>query len=119
MHRQCGDCDKPESGELASPSSGVGSKLAVDSRGYGLNIVQLIRGKRNFTRTAVHAAPRPFLFIALNAIDSARLTMHLSDQLFISHKHRFDDGLPNLEEVQETEMEGKLMALETPILVIF
>ena len=38
---------------------------------------QLMRGKRNFTRTAVHAAPRPFLFVALSNLNSARLTMHL------------------------------------------
>ncbi|KAI4920111.1 hypothetical protein J4E90_002251 [Alternaria incomplexa] len=62
---------------------------------------ELIRGKRNFTRTAVHAAPKPFLFIALNASDTPRLTMHLNDQFFISHKHQADDGLPNLEELQE------------------
>ncbi|KAH6642260.1 hypothetical protein C7974DRAFT_98312 [Boeremia exigua] len=60
--------------------------------------LELIRGKRNFTRTAVHAAPRPFLFIALNDLDPTRLTMHLNDQFFISHKHYFEDGLPNLEE---------------------
>ncbi|KAL1797813.1 hypothetical protein ACET3X_004419 [Alternaria dauci] len=66
-----------------------------------IQALELIRGKRNFTRTAVHAAPRPFLFIALNASDSPRLTMHLNDQFFISHKHQMDDGLPNIEELQE------------------
>jgi hypothetical protein len=39
--------------------------------------VQLIRGKRNFTRTAVHAAPKPFIFISLGEADTSRLTMHL------------------------------------------
>ncbi|KAI4683771.1 uncharacterized protein J4E84_006609 [Alternaria hordeiaustralica] len=66
-----------------------------------IQALELIRGKRNFTRTAVHAAPKPFLFIALNALDTPRLTMHLNDQFFISHKHQADDGLPNLEELQE------------------
>lgn len=41
------------------------------------NTEQLIRGKRNFTRTAVHAAPKPFLFIALSSMGTERLTMHL------------------------------------------
>lgn len=36
-----------------------------------------MRGKRNFTRTAVHAAPRPFLFVALDGLNTTRLTMHL------------------------------------------
>ncbi|KAI4617652.1 uncharacterized protein J4E87_008288 [Alternaria ethzedia] len=66
-----------------------------------IQALELIRGKRNFTRTAVHAAPKPFLFIALNASDTPRLTMHLNDQFFISHKHQADDGLPNLEELHE------------------
>jgi hypothetical protein len=79
----------------------------------------LIRGKRNFTRTAVHAAPRPFLFVSLQVNGSARLTTHLvsflplesrpfidtfthdlqNDQFFISHKHQEEDGLPNLEDL--------------------
>lgn len=41
------------------------------------HIVQLMRGKRNFTRTAVHAAPRPFLFIALNKSGLSRMVTHL------------------------------------------
>ncbi|KAF1834663.1 hypothetical protein BDW02DRAFT_323358 [Decorospora gaudefroyi] len=68
-----------------------------------IQALELMRGKRNFTRTAVHAAPRPFLFIALAASGTSRLTMHLRDQFFISHKHQTDDGLPNLEEGQEKE----------------
>ncbi|KAF2111593.1 hypothetical protein BDV96DRAFT_499368 [Lophiotrema nucula] len=65
--------------------------------------LELIRGKRNFTRTAVHAAPRPFLFIALNTSSTARLTSHLNDQFFISHRHLADDGLPNVEDLQAKE----------------
>ncbi|KAF2646358.1 hypothetical protein P280DRAFT_512538 [Massarina eburnea CBS 473.64] len=65
--------------------------------------LELMRGKRNYTRTAVHAAPKPFLFIALNASGTARLNAHLNDQFFISHKHQTEDGLPNLEELQDNE----------------
>ncbi|KAF2658937.1 hypothetical protein K491DRAFT_702587 [Lophiostoma macrostomum CBS 122681] len=65
--------------------------------------LELIRGKRNFTRTAVHAAPRPFLFIALNVSGTARLTTHLNDQIFISHKHQPEDGFANLEDLQGKE----------------
>ncbi|KAF3031994.1 hypothetical protein E8E12_000612 [Didymella heteroderae] len=66
-----------------------------------IQALELMRGKRNFTRTAVHAAPRPFLFVALNGLTTTRLTMHLNDQFFMSHKHYFEDGLPNLEEQHE------------------
>ncbi|KAF1846868.1 uncharacterized protein K460DRAFT_280504 [Cucurbitaria berberidis CBS 394.84] len=66
-----------------------------------IQALELIRGKRNFTRTAVHAAPKPFLFIALNSTGTPRLTMHLNDQFSISHHHLVNDGLPNLEDLQE------------------
>lgn len=52
----------------------------------------------------MHAAPRPFLLIALNEAGSARLTVHLNDQFFISHKHDADDGYPNLEEMLPNEV---------------
>lgn len=82
-----------------------------------------MRGKRNFTRTAVHAAPRPFLFIALNVKDSQRLDIHLvssrshadvlmidywnqNDQFFISHDHQADDELPHLEEIYEQKLKS-------------
>ncbi|KAF2264854.1 hypothetical protein CC78DRAFT_532963 [Lojkania enalia] len=68
-----------------------------------IQALELIRGKRNFTRTAVHAAPRPFLFIALNVSGSARLTTHLNDRFLILHKHHAGDSLPNLEELQIKE----------------
>lgn len=63
--------------------------------------IKLIRGKRNFTRTAVHAAPRPFLLVSLSVSRTQRLTEHLNDAFFISHKHQAQDGLPNLEELQD------------------
>ncbi|XP_014556265.1 hypothetical protein COCVIDRAFT_100376 [Bipolaris victoriae FI3] len=81
----------------------VARELNRASEQVQIQALELIRGKRNFTRTAVHAAPKPFLFIALNAADSPRLTMHLNDQFFISHRHQAEDGLPNLEELQEKE----------------
>ncbi|KAF1957930.1 hypothetical protein CC80DRAFT_515406 [Byssothecium circinans] len=65
--------------------------------------LELMRGKRNYTRTAVHAAPKPFLFIALNARGTGRLTTHLNDQFLISHKHQQGDELANLEDSQEKE----------------
>ncbi|KAF2848062.1 hypothetical protein T440DRAFT_175715 [Plenodomus tracheiphilus IPT5] len=66
--------------------------------------LELLRGKRNFTRTAVHAAPRPFLFISLNASGTQPLMSHLNDEFLISHKHQAEDGLPNLEELQDQHL---------------
>ncbi|EOA87204.1 hypothetical protein ACJQWK_10409 [Exserohilum turcicum] len=81
----------------------IARNLNHTSEQVQIQALELLRGKRNFTRTAVHAAPKPFLFIALNASGSSRLTMHLNDQFFISHKHQVEDGLPNLEELQEKQ----------------
>ncbi|KAF1970649.1 hypothetical protein BU23DRAFT_581979 [Bimuria novae-zelandiae CBS 107.79] len=78
----------------------VAKNLNQASNQVQIQALELIRGKRNYTRTAVHAAPKPFLFIALNAVGTAPLSLHLSDHICISHKHQLEDGLPNLEELQ-------------------
>ena len=66
----------------------------------------------------MHVAPKPFLLIALNALGTAPLTLHLvssrpsdgcealpnfmqCDQIFVSHKHQPEDGLPNFEEFRD------------------
>jgi hypothetical protein len=75
-----------------------------------------MKKKRIFTRTAVHAAPRRFLLIALlsdGGLDST-LVSHLvrvieqersaivdgaqNDDFFISHYHSSSDGFPNVAE---------------------
>ncbi|KAF1990021.1 hypothetical protein K402DRAFT_444535 [Aulographum hederae CBS 113979] len=66
-----------------------------------IQALELIRGKRIFSRTAVHTAPKRFLFISLQASGSPKLVPHLNDRFFISHTHAAEDGLPNLEEVQQ------------------
>ncbi|KAG9200552.1 hypothetical protein G6514_006894 [Epicoccum nigrum] len=76
----------------------IAKNLNRTSSQVQIQALELIRGKRNFTRTAVHAAPRPFLFVALTNLNTTPLTMHLNDQFFISHKHYYEDGLPNIEE---------------------
>ncbi|KAF2734512.1 hypothetical protein EJ04DRAFT_493463 [Polyplosphaeria fusca] len=81
----------------------IAKNLNTASAQVQTQALELIRGKRNFTRTAVHAAPKPFLFIALNLTGSPRLTTHLNDHFFISHSHRAEDGLPNLEELNHKD----------------
>ncbi|KAL6703554.1 hypothetical protein ACN47E_009579 [Coniothyrium glycines] len=82
----------------------IATNLNTASTEVQIQALELIRGKRNFTRTAVHAAPKPFLLVALNIVDSERLTMHLNDQFFISHRHRDEHGFPNLEELQNEDI---------------
>ncbi|KAF2706010.1 hypothetical protein K504DRAFT_387494 [Pleomassaria siparia CBS 279.74] len=81
----------------------IAKNLNTASSNVQIQALELMRGKRNFTRTAVHAAPRPFLLISLNVVGTVRLTTHLRDQFFISHMHQADDGLPNLEELHDKE----------------
>ncbi|KAF2762705.1 hypothetical protein EJ05DRAFT_491055 [Pseudovirgaria hyperparasitica] len=64
--------------------------------------LELIRGRRIFTRTTVHVAPKPFLLIALLPEDHiGSMNRHLIDHFFISHRHGPADELPNLEELGE------------------
>ncbi|KAF2873499.1 hypothetical protein BDV95DRAFT_517307 [Massariosphaeria phaeospora] len=82
----------------------IAKNLNKASAQVQVQALELMRGKRNFTRTAVHAAPRPFLFVALNVGGTARLSTHLADQFFISHKHQDVHGLPNLEELESKDL---------------
>ncbi|KAF2138766.1 uncharacterized protein K452DRAFT_255614 [Aplosporella prunicola CBS 121167] len=77
----------------------VAKNLDCAHRQVQTQVLELIRGKRIFTRTAVYPVPKRFLFISLLASHSgANLTPHLNDHFFISHYHQTEDGLPNLEE---------------------
>jgi hypothetical protein len=55
----------------------VAKNLNRASSQVQIQALELIRGKRNFTRTAVHAAPKPFLFVALDVVGTESLTLHL------------------------------------------
>ncbi|OJD31185.1 uncharacterized protein BKCO1_5100083 [Diplodia corticola] len=79
----------------------IAKNLNLSPRQVQTQALELIRGRRIFTRTAVHTAPKRFLFIALLASDpDISLTPHLNNQFFISHYHQYEDGFPNLEEYQ-------------------
>ncbi|KAF2083986.1 hypothetical protein K490DRAFT_69249 [Saccharata proteae CBS 121410] len=72
-----------------------------------IQALELIRGKRIFTRTAVHSVPKRFLFIALlSSATETGLTPHLNHQFFISHYHQEEDGLPNVEELKGSPHPG-------------
>jgi hypothetical protein len=67
-----------------------------------IQVLELMRTKRLYTRTSVQTAPKNFLFIALLAGgEGPRLTKHLNEHMFISHFHDPEDGFPNLEELYE------------------
>ena len=67
-----------------------------------IQALELLRTRRIFTRTAVHAAPKQFLFAAVLEGSSpgrgARVTPHLNDFLYFAHWHDPAQGFANLEE---------------------
>lgn len=77
----------------------VAKNLNITYHNVQIQVLELIRGKRIFTRTAVHTAPKRFLFIALLPIEGGmRLIPQLNDHIFISHRH-----LSSSEEEDEDE----------------
>ena len=66
----------------------VATNLSITHPHVQIQALELIRGKRIFTRTAVHAVPKRFLLIALlPSGDGPRLIPQLNDHMFVSHKH--------------------------------
>lgn len=58
---------------------------SCSSHAVSLTLCQLIRTKRLFSHTAMHAASKNFLFISLQAVEShAKLGFHLVGALFYS-----------------------------------
>ncbi|KAK8209773.1 hypothetical protein IWZ01DRAFT_436247 [Phyllosticta capitalensis] len=101
---------RPTNRSLLSPKSPLESTKSIANVVIAKNLnqsrsqvhiqaLELIRNKRIYTRNAVHAAPKRFVFVALLTPDSTdQLDVHLRDQIFISHYHQPEDGLPNLED---------------------
>ncbi|ETN45013.1 uncharacterized protein HMPREF1541_09889 [Cyphellophora europaea CBS 101466] len=67
-----------------------------------IQMMELIRRRRIFSKTTVHPAPKTFLFLPIISTDQKhiRLNHHLTDRLFLSHSHTLDDGFPNVEELE-------------------
>jgi MoxR-like ATPase len=79
----------------------VAKNLNITHTHVQIQALELIRGKRIFTRTAVHTTPKRFLFIALLPTDDGpRLIPQLNDHIFISHNHTDTDDNEGEEPVQ-------------------
>ncbi|KAL1878068.1 hypothetical protein VTK73DRAFT_8119 [Phialemonium thermophilum] len=84
-----------------------------------IQALELLRTRRIFTRTAIYAVPKQFLFVAVVSSDSKvveeagtrrvvaaqRLVPHLNDLLYLGHWHDPEDGFANIEEVEQSEVE--------------
>ncbi|CAM1508110.1 Fc.00g049580.m01.CDS01 [Cosmosporella sp. VM-42] len=70
-------------------------------RAVQIQALELLRTRRIFTRTAVHSAPKQFIFVpVLEALSGgeARVTEHLNDYFYIAYWHDPEDGFVNLDE---------------------
>ncbi|KIV93310.1 hypothetical protein, variant [Exophiala mesophila] len=79
----------------------IAKDFNLASEAIQIQMLELIRSKRVFSRTTVHAAPKEFLFLPLVATSTkdVKLTKHLNDRIFISHRHQLEDGFLHLEEL--------------------
>lgn len=69
-----------------------------------IQALELLRTRRIYTRTAVQAAPKTFLFVPVLGAESggqARVARHLNDHFFLAHWHDPEDGFANLEDVED------------------
>jgi hypothetical protein len=71
----------------------IAADLDMADTGVQVQILELLRTRRVFTRTAMHSAPKHFLFIGIMSRTGARLTHHLNDMFCMSHFHASEDGL--------------------------
>lgn len=74
----------------------IATNLDQASTDVQIQTLELLRTKRVFTRSAMHTAPKDFLFVGLLSKPEARLVHHLNDMFAISHVHAEEDGLPHL-----------------------
>jgi MoxR-like ATPase len=67
-----------------------------------IQVMELIRRRRIFSKTTVHPAPKNFLFLPLisTAERHVPINHHLNDRIFMSHTHAAEDGFPNVEELE-------------------
>jgi hypothetical protein len=84
--------------------------------GVQVQILELLRTRRVFTRTAMHTAPKDFLFIGIMSRTGARLTHHLNDIFCMSHFHASEDGLPYTDGELDREMNPSLPITDVVIL---
>ncbi|KAM3526975.1 hypothetical protein MY4038_006548 [Beauveria bassiana] len=71
-----------------------------------IQVLELLRTRRLFTRTTVQVAPKQFVLIPVLEAPSggrARVTPHLNDFLAMAHWHDPEHGYVNLEEEQQQQ----------------
>lgn len=86
----------------------IAANLDLSDTSVQVQILELMRTKRVFTRTAMHTAPKDFLFIGIMSRAGSRLTHHLNDIFCMSHFHASEDGLPYTDGTLEKDLSPTL-----------
>ncbi|KAK5119099.1 hypothetical protein LTR62_000310 [Meristemomyces frigidus] len=75
----------------------IATNLDLASESVQVQVLELLRTKRVFTRLAMHSATKDFLLLAIVSKRGARLGHHLNDMFGLSHHHEAEDGFLHLE----------------------
>lgn len=86
----------------------IAADLDMADASVQVQILELLRTRRVFTRTAMHTAPKDFLFIGIMSRTGSRLTHHLNDIFCMSHFHASEDGLPYTDGVLDRDFDPSL-----------
>ncbi|KAL8653738.1 MAG: hypothetical protein Q9210_001925 [Variospora velana] len=95
--------DRTESGSraLRLPDIAILQNLNQADYDVQIQVLELIRTKRIYTKAAVFTAPKGFCVIIIQDTTGPSLNKHLIDHLFMSHHHDPEAGFVNLETASE------------------
>lgn len=86
----------------------IAADLDMADASVQVQILELLRTRRVFTRTAMHSTPKDFLFIGIMSRTGSRLTHHLNDIFCMSHFHASEDGLPYTDGLLDRDFDPSL-----------
>ncbi|KAI4290235.1 MAG: hypothetical protein L6R35_000488 [Caloplaca aegaea] len=95
--------DRTKSGSpaLRLPDIAILQNLNQADYDVQIQVLELIRTKRIYTKAAVFTAPKGFCVIIIQDTSGPSLNKHLIDHLFMSHRHDPEAGFVNLETASE------------------
>lgn len=88
----------------------IATDLDLASENVQVQVIEMLRTRRIFTRTSMHSAPKDFLFVSIMSQPGARLSHHLNDCFSMSHFHISSDGLPYTDNEMPTNSSPALVS---------
>ncbi|KAF1815002.1 hypothetical protein P152DRAFT_480109 [Eremomyces bilateralis CBS 781.70] len=94
--------------DLALGSKRIANAVVVENLDFAphaiqIQILELMRGKRMFTRNAVYSVPKRFIVVGLvTSPPTQTLNGMLNDHFFMSHTHLPEDDTPNVTKSNRT-----------------